>query len=212
MKSTLTAISILMLLFFSAEAQNKAEVILTQFSENMQMKETIIAEFEYLVENNNNGLKDGHKGILYVKGEKFRLQIADQIIMSDGTSLWTYIPDVEEVQLNSIEHSEELLTPTKLFSSYNENYHATYNKEYSVGPKTIHVIDLEPKDKSQGFTSAQMELDKSTLELIQFSVFDNHNNKFSYIVNKFFSGRNLEDSIFIFDASKHPDVEVIDMQ
>jgi len=57
-----------------------------------------------------------------------------------------------------------------------------------------------------------MELDKNSLELISFSVFDKNNNKFSYIVNKFFTGKVTDDSIFVFDASEYPDVEIIDMR
>lgn len=212
MKSIITSLTFVMLLTFSAGAQNKADKILAQFSENMQAKESISAEFQYLFENTKEGLSDSYEGTLDLKGEKFRLEIAGQIIISDGISLWTYIPDAEEVQLNSIEDTEGLFTPAKLFSSYTEDYKATYNKEYSVGPKTIHVIDLEPNDKSQGFTAAQIELDKTSLELIQFAVFDNNNNKFSYIVNKFFTGKVSDESIFIFDAAKHPEVEVIDMR
>ena len=212
MKRISALLILLMPVLFAVQAQNKADKILEQFSANMQSKSSITAEFEYRFENTADGLSNSYNGILNLKGDMFRLEIAGQIIMSDGISLWTFLPDDEEVQLNSLEETEGLFTPAKLFASYTEDYKATYNKEYTIGPKTIHVIDLEPNDKSQGFTGAQMELDKNSLELISFSVFDKNNNKFSYIVNKFFTGKVTDDSIFVFDASEYPDVEIIDMR
>ncbi|NCD42470.1 MAG: outer membrane lipoprotein carrier protein LolA [Bacteroidia bacterium] len=199
-------------LAFSVLAQDKAIDILAQFSKNIQQHETIVAEFVYSMENKNENLSDEFKGILYSKGDKFRVEIAGQIIMSDGVTLYTYIPEVDEVQINSMEESDDSFTPSKLFASYTHDYTPKFNKTFSIGPKKIHVIDLTPIDQSKPFTDAEIQIDAETLELIQFAINDANKNKFIYAVTKFFTEKKLEDSFFIFNANDYPDVEIIDMR
>lgn len=212
MKNKFTAFIILFLATITLTAQNKADVILDDFASTMQSYKTIQAEFTYKMENTKENIDEGYKGIIYLKGDMYRLEIAGQIIQSDGVTIWTYIPDAEEVQINSVEDSDDSFNPTHLFSSYSEDYKAKFDSQYTVGPKTINVINLKPNDPSQGFSDAKIELDSKSKILIQFVVYDDNNNSYSYIVDKFFTNKNLEDSLFQFNEAKYPDVEVIDMR
>ncbi len=209
----ISSLLILLIVFISALfAQNDANKILSDFAAKAQSYSSISADFQYIMENTNENISDSYNGKLLLKGDKFRLEIAGQVIISDGISIWTYIPDAEEVQVNSAEESEDLFTPAKLFSSYSEDFEASYKKQYSVGPRKIHVLKLIPLDESQGFNKAEMELDAESLQLIRFSLFDNHHNKFGYIVDKFFTDKDLNDNLFTFNSAEYPDVEVIDMR
>lgn len=212
MKNIFSTLIILILSIITLSAQNKADVILDDFALTMQSYETIQADFTYKMENKKENIDEGYKGSIYLKGDMYRLEIAGQIIQSDGITIWTYIPDAEEVQINTVDESDDSFNPTHLFSSYSEDYQAKFDKQYSVGPKIINVINLKPNDSSLGFSDAKIELDSKSKMLIQFIIYDDNNNAYSYIVDKFFTNKNLENSFFQFNEADYPDVEVIDMR
>ncbi|PID93505.1 MAG: hypothetical protein CSA95_07475 [Bacteroidetes bacterium] len=211
MKRVLISLIALLLATLSAVSQNRADEILAQFYQRITDETSLTVAFEYRFEEGQQPAHKRHHGTLKMKGDKFRFEMAGQVFICDGVSLWTYIPEVEEVQLNTLEESEDAFLPTTIFSSYRENFTATYNRTYRVGPKAIHVIDLTPKEKEMPFSSAQLEIDESTMEPIQITLFSTQGNV-HYIINKFLTGKINDVSIFTFDPSKHPDVELIDMR
>ena len=53
---------------------------------------------------------------------------------------------------------------------------------------------------------------KEIKNIISTKVFEKNGNRYSYSITSLVPNSNLEDNLFIFDASKYPGVEVIDLQ
>ncbi|MEZ5148606.1 MAG: outer membrane lipoprotein carrier protein LolA [Bacteroidales bacterium] len=127
------------------KGDKKSNEILDKLTTRTESYKTIEVEFVYKMEKtpmpvSMNKLKEH----LIVEGDKYRLNIAGQTVISDGKTLWTYIADAEEVQINSLEDSEESISPNKLLSSYNEEYRSKFIKEEFTYGTTAHIIDLTP--------------------------------------------------------------------
>jgi outer membrane lipoprotein carrier protein len=99
------------------KGDKKSNEILNRLTTKTEAYKTIKAEFAYIMKNADAGIDEKTEGTLFVKGDKYRLLIAGQVVISDGITSWTYIKDADEVQINSVENSEESITPNKLLTS-----------------------------------------------------------------------------------------------
>jgi len=207
-------LSFSLLLIFSLSislSAQKAEKILDDLSIKTNSFDNIKATFAYKMSNKEAGIDELTNGTLLVSGEKYRLNIAGQEIISNGSTLWTYIPDSEEVQINEISEDESF-SPSKLLSSYNENYIAKMQDDIIKEGITCYQLKLKPKKEDSNFDYVILHINKELIQLVDFIIYDFDGNVFSYEIKQFITNSEISNDSFNFDTSKFPDVEVIDMR
>ena len=210
-------ITLLALITFGLTAQEeekgdrKSNEILDRLTAKTEAYKTIRVEFAYKMENQEAGIDERTDGTLTVKGDKYRLNIAGQTVICDGETVWTYIEDAEEVQINTVGESEESITPNKLLSSYNEDYRSKFIREDFMYGTTVNIIDLTPVE-GKSYYKVRLVIDKEKDQLHEISIFDKNGSTYSYIINSFTPNTEVPDSKFSFDKSEFPGVDVIDMR
>lgn len=198
--------------FLNSPAQDsKAVKILRSLQDKTLTYQTIQADFTYSVTNPGQELNESFSGILYIKGNSYRLSIAGQLVICDGETTWTYLEDVQEVQINSVEDEEESLTPSKIFSSVFDDYDSKYLGEYEQDGKNLQKIELAPK-KSKSFSKIILGIDKSKPEIVQFDITDKSGNTYAYHITRFSTNIPVGDDKFTFNVNAFPDAEIIDMR
>lgn len=199
-------------LSLSVSSQNKsAEQILNELTTTTNSYTNIKASFAYKMENEEAGINETTNGTLLVSGEKYHLNIAGQEVISDGTTLWTYLVDSDEVQVNEV--SEETgFSPNKLLSNYNNEYEAKLEKELSKNGESCYQLKLKPKDKKSSFDYVILLVNQKKMQLSEFIIHDFDGNVFTYDIKQFIANSDIPEDSFVFDASKYPGVEVIDMR
>jgi chaperone LolA len=196
-----------------SHSQDKvAESILKDLSEKTKSYSSMSAKFIYEMDNADAKIHEEQLGTLIVMGNSYKVNIAGQQVICDGKTIWTYLPDASEVQINSVDETDEsAFTPTKLLSSYTEDYKAKNVKEVSFKNRTVYAIEMEPlKDKN--YKSVELKIDKEKLNIVQLTIHDKNKNIFKYTVSDFQTNISLKLADFTFDPSKYPGVEVIDMR
>ncbi|MCB2220504.1 MAG: outer membrane lipoprotein carrier protein LolA [Bacteroidetes bacterium] len=210
-----TTLSILMGMQLTAQDANtgdrKSNEILERLTARTESYKTIEVEFVYKMENTDAGIDEQTEGKLMVMGDKYRLNIAGQTVISDGATLWTYIEDAEEVQINSLEDAEESISPNKLLSSYSEDYRSKYIGEEFLYGTTAYVIDLTPIE-GKSYYKVRLIIDKEKDQLLDATIFDKNGSTYSYVIRKFTPNVDVPESTFTFDKSEFPDADVIDMR
>lgn len=194
-----------------AQKDKKATKILEELSKKTESYKTIEVDFLYKMDNNESDIHESYDGELLVEGDKYRLNIAGQLVISDGETIWTYIEDAEEVQINSIEEGEEVFTPTNFLDSYTENYKSKLIGEENRDGKNVQIIELIPF-KKKNYSKVELILDKDKNQMISFSIFDNNNSIYTYLITKFIPDVPLNGNEFVFNPEDYPDVEIIDMR
>lgn len=194
-----------------AQAKKTSEEILKQVSEKTKSFSSIKISFTYNMDNASAKIHETETGILTVKGDKYRLDIAGQRVISDSKTSWTYVADANEVQINTVEDDDNALTPTKLLTSYSENYKSKLVNEINKDGRAVYVIDLKPNTE-KNFTNVELQIDKELYRIVRIAIQDKSGNTFSYIVNKFEPNVPVKDTDFTFDPKEFPGVEVIDMR
>ena len=95
------------------------------------------------------GINEKSSGKLEMKGDNFRIEMPEQLIINNGSTLWVYLKEMNEVTIMDYDsEDEDALSPNKLFTVYNEDYKNAYVQASSVDGERMHIIDLFPKESS----------------------------------------------------------------
>jgi len=160
------------------------------------------------MDNDKEKIHDKFKGSLISKGDKYKLTAAGQEVICDGKTMWTYLKDANEVQINNAGEDDDSFTPTKLLSGYSKDYKSKFIEEKG----TDQIIELYPLEKGKTFTKVRLTVDKTKKQISKFVIFDRGGSTFSYIVDKFITDQPFADTVFVFNKANHPGVDVNDMR
>jgi len=173
---------------------------------------TMQMDIALTIENTESKSKETKNGKVSSKGNMFKAEMGNQTIMSDGKVLWTYIKDINEVQINNFEQGEDILTPNDIFKIAEKDYLVYFGEKVTEGGKSLQIIELTPKNKSLNYSKIKMYVDPSDNSVKKGVVFDKSAIKYTYSISNFKSNMELSDLFFKFDKTKYPGVEVIDLR
>ena len=186
-----------------------AKEVLNRLSTTTKSYENMSIEFDLILENKNQNIKDRQQGTLVLAGEKFQLTMDNQTIINNGESQWIYLADMNEVQIINHNPEDKIMTPNKLFSIYEEGYKYTYVGAESKKGKRLQIINLFPKE-SQEFMKINIAVDAVKNQLEKITIYDKNGGSYTYLIKSF--KPNTEIKPFIFNIADFPDVEVIDLR
>jgi outer membrane lipoprotein-sorting protein len=214
MKKVLGLISILFLsLGMHAQVDKKAQTLLDELSQRYKKYKSIKAQFIYTLESKESKVKQTQKGTLHLKGNKFKVEVANKEIICDSKTVWTYSGSPEnEVQINNYTPNENGFNPAQIFTMYEKGFLYKFVDEKQENGKTVDQIELTPTDKSRKFFKVKLFIDKTAKQLVRSSIYDKNGNVYTYEVQKFDGNVAYDDTFFVFDASKHPNVEINDLR
>ena len=195
-----------------AQYDEKALGILDAMSTKYKSIPAYEAVFTQTLENQQAAIDEDFSGKITVKGEKFRLDMGGQEIINDGKTVWTYIPEVNEVNIDNYNPEAGEMTPSKVYAAYKNGYKYVYLEERNEGGKSFHVIDLVPEDKNDQFFKIRLLIDQNSKMLKGWTMFDKSGNRFSYDITDFKIINEIKDAFFQFDKVKYKGVEVVDLR
>lgn len=203
---------------FSAFAQfgksdEAAKKILDNVSTKFKTYKTVTANFTLKVENSSGKSLGTKTGSVYMKDSKYRVNISGQEIYSDGNNIWTFDQSANEVQITKFDPSTNTLTPQKMFTNfYDKDFLYKLNSETKKGNKVIQQIELTPLDKTKMFFKVLVDIDKASNSIVSTKVFEKNGNRYTYTVNNMKLNSPLAETLFQFNNSTHPGVEVVDLR
>lgn len=189
-----------------------AQTILNGVSAKYKSYSAVKASFITKVENSANKVTDQKEGTLLVKGNKYKLELSNQEIICDNATIWTYLKDANEVQINIYEPDENTINPSQIFTIYEKNFLYGYIEDKNLNGKIYQIIDMTPKDKTKPFFKVRLMIDKADKSVYSVKVFDKSGNKYIYEILKLTPNISVTDSYFSFDTKSHPGVEVVDLR
>jgi chaperone LolA len=190
-----------------------AKQVLDAVSAKFKTFNSVQAGFAYKVEDAKGKTMSTKKGNVWMKGNKYRVSFGGQEIFSDGKTTWNYDKNSNEVTINNVDASGSALTPQKLFTNfYDKDFLYLLNGEKKVAGKTLQEIEMTPTDKSKPFHKVYLQVDKAAKTIYSTKVLENGGNRYTYTVSNMKTNAALADNQFIFDQSKYPGVEVVDLR
>ena len=167
--------------------------------------------FNFKYENINQNIIEENKGSITISEEKYLVQISNQRIINNGETQWVYLEDVNEVQIMNNDPDNNMLSPQKIFESYEDKYKFLYLGETNRNDTTFIKVDLFPK-QSNPFRKIQISVVKFNNELNQIILFDKEGGTLSYMIKKIGINNSLSDATFKFKPEEHKNIEIIDLR
>ncbi|MFH0894445.1 MAG: outer membrane lipoprotein carrier protein LolA [Bacteroidota bacterium] len=189
----------------------KAKVILDEISKKNKAYTSMAVDFSYTYYNKKNKTNDTQNGKITIKGQKYKLEIAKQTVFCDGKTVWTYLKDSKEVQINNMSTDDDAINPQNILSIWEKGYKCKYIKDETVGGAAVQAIDLTPI-KGKKFFKVRLNIDKTKKQVHSAIVYDKTGDTYTYKITKFTPNAPVSDASFTFKSSDYPGVEVIDLR
>lgn len=202
----------------------KAKAILDPFIKKSAAYKTIHAEFLFTLENEMENITENYSGVLAIKEKKYKLSLMGIDTYCDGNTVWTHLVDAEEVNITTRDTSDGsfMSNPEKLFTQWENNYKYKLIKEEKTDIGFLATIELYPEHLEQGlvpdeeqtidYSKIILVIDKGNLSLVSVKYVGKNGTNYFIEINRLLTNQNYDDSFFVFDPKKFPDVEVVDLR
>ena len=198
-----------------AEASN----LLKKTSEKYKSYKNIAAEFKLVIqrpkmksEEDDKKYTDTIKGKIYLQGAKFNIDVKGQKVICDGKNMWTYSAADREVQVNYYEESNDIFSPSKIFSLYNSGYSYQIKEKKTVNGKAVTVVEMSPVNKKVSYFKIDVSIDDATGTITETKVYEKNGVRYIYKLTKQTPDSSLTDDLFTFDPKKYPGVKGVDLR
>jgi outer membrane lipoprotein-sorting protein len=155
---------------------------------------------------------DVSNGKLWLKGDKFKINLNGNEVYCNGKDIWTYIAKSKECQLNEYIESDQVFSPSKIFNLVESGYPHQIKERKNFKGKNITVIEMLPGNRKVSFFKLDAAIDDITKEVFEVKVYEKNGVHYIYNVVKLNPSQNISDSDFKFDPKKHPGVNVVDLR
>lgn len=196
----------------SAQQDPQAAKILNAMSQKYKSMKAFKADFAQTLENSSAKVKETMNGKVVVSGDKYRLGISGQEIISDGKTMYTYLKDANEVTITESDPEAEAMAPSRIFDMYKKGYKYSY-----VGPETkdgvkYDVIELSPEDRKNPIYKVRLYISQKDKTLKSWQMFRNNGNRYTYTISNFQANPALATDAFTFNKAKYKGVSVVDLR
>jgi outer membrane lipoprotein carrier protein len=210
-------LKVMISVLFSAQAQvdQKAKDILDGMSEKYRAIPAYKTNFVYRLTNETENVEEQFAGEIMVKGEKYVLLMSDQEIYNDGETIWTFLKEANEVNVDYYMPDEGDLSPNNIYEAYKKGYRYRWVENKKTGSRSLNVVELQPEnpqDPDKIFFRIILNIDQADDTIHSWEMYDRGGNVFSYTISGFNPNYSATDDFFVFDESKFPEVEVVDLR
>jgi chaperone LolA len=206
-------VSILFVFFLStiATTQEKAEDIVDKIRQTYEKLESLKGDFEQEFTWALAGETQTLIGTLYLKkGDRYRVETPNQMIITDGKTVWTYSLDKNQVFVDNLEKSKDNPLPRDLIIKYTHDFKPKLLRSEKLGATDCYVLALAPRDENSFIRSVTTWIDKATWLAARIEQVDINDNKTAYVLKN--PQRNVPLADGLFTLNIPAEAEVVDMR
>jgi len=192
--------------------EQKAAEILQKVEKKYKSVEALRAYFTYEMRNSIHNVYEKTEGTFVMKGNKYRLILPEQEVINNGSTLWTYLKQTNEVNISNYEPDEAEITPDKIFTLYKRDYKYIWVERVAERGKIYDVIDLQPIDRNKNHFKIRLHINEASNSIKSFEIFEKNQNRYKYTFTRLEFNVKVDDKYFTFNPSDYPGVEVVDLR
>lgn len=196
----------------AAQQDAKAGKILDQMSAKYQALKAFQATFTQTLENPGAKVKQNINGDIVVSGQKFRLKISGQEVITDGKTTWTYLKNENEVNISDADPDTQEMSPSQIYTMYKKGYKYTYVQQVQEGGEALDVIELSPENRQNDVFKVRLKVRKKDASIKSWQVYKKSGNQYTFFIKKFQPNPPVDATTFAFDKAKYKGVKVVDLR
>lgn len=202
-------ILIVMFCFNGAIAQTDmaAKSTLDKASATMRAYENISMDFDYVLDNKAEDVKQEMSGDVLLEGEKYMVNLFGSTQIFDGSKTYTIIPENEEVNVNEADVDEDnSFTPSKFYSFYESGYSYEMDELKQVNGKKVQFVRLTPIDTNSEISSILVGIDTKSNHIYQIIEIGTNQTRTILTAKNIKTNQQIDASVFAFDEKKYEDL------
>lgn len=190
-----------------AQNQVAAKSTLDQASATMRAYKNISMDFDYVLDNKAEDVKQEMSGDLLLEGEKYLVNLFGSTQIFDGSKTYTIIPENEEVNVTDADIDEEnAFTPSKFYSFYESGYTYGMDELKEVNGKKVQFVRLTPIDTNSEISSILVGIDTKTNHIYQIIEIGTNQTRTVLTAKNIITNQQIDGSVFAFDEKKYEDL------
>jgi len=195
----------------SAHASSVTKIV-KELQDKYEKIAYLSAEFVQIDQFKLTGSQTETRGKKFIKdGVKYRLETEDQIIVTDGETVWTYSIFSNQVLVDRVKEGDGSLLPRDLLFRYPRDYYASLLDEVEWNDEDYYLLRLDPKEGIHGYIKTMkiwVNTDSYMIAKIEYTDF---NDNISYFeVKKVDIDTKLNDNLFQLEIEQG--VDVVDLR
>jgi chaperone LolA len=144
------------------------------------------------------------------KGNKYRIELEKQTVVTDGKTVWSYSHVNKQVIIDNFKDDPKSLSPDHILTNMPENYNGILIGNESVLNKQTSIIKLTPKDDKSLIKSMKVWVDLKDYIIRKVQIVDVSDNVTVYLVKSIVVNAGIKDEVFKFSIPN--DAEKVDIR
>lgn len=196
---------------FAQDAGPTVKEITEKIQSRSSMIDDAVATFQQHVKFGYSSIEQSFSGTLSLKKpNRYRIESEQQVVVTDGTTVWAYSPANNQVLIDRYKENENSLSPDKFLLNLPATYYVTLvGSEKSAG-STIHILKLVPKDDRSFVRSVKVWVDGTTWNARRIMLVDVNDTETTYLISELKLNTNIPLKTFTFSAPAG--TEVVDLR
>ena len=155
--------------------------------------------------------EEQYDGKVYIgKGDEFRIEIPDQIIVSDGESVWTWSMANQQVIIDYMDQSQESYLPKHMFANYSKEYNVSLKGLVKLDEWECYHLVFISKNPDVFIRKIDVWIDANEWLTRRLVYLDANDNMTTYEIKKIELKANSDPALFRFVPDKS--TEVVDLR
>lgn len=212
MRNILYLLSFTIILSVSASGQTDPQAlkVLDSFSAKATGAPSVSMKFTLVTVDQAENNTDTLKGSVILSGDKYRLELPDNIVFFNGQSSWSYLPNEKEVTVTNVDKEDDsfMSKPSSVFTLYKSGYKSRMVEETA----TSYIVDLYPEDIKSELIRIRLTIGKSMLDLKDLEYKRRDGITATLHVQEYNLKVKPSADTFTFPKEKYKGVEIVDMR
>jgi len=190
-----------------AQNDEAAKSTLDDASATMRGYKNISMDFDYVLDNKAEDVKQEMSGDLILEGEKYLVNLFGSTQIFDGSKTYTIIPENEEVNVNDADIDEEnTFTPSKFYTFYQSGYTYNMSELKQVNGKKVQFVKLTPIDTNSEISNIMVGIDTKSNHIYQIIEIGTNQTRTILTAKNIKTNQQIDASVFAFDEKKYEDL------
>lgn len=193
---------------FTLNAQNtdKAKALLIEVSSKVKSYDNMVIDFKYNLENLEENVSQETRGDVSIKGDKYVLNLMGTTQIFDGKKIYTIIPEDQEINISNYQEEDaNNITPSKMFTFYEDGYTFKWDITQDVKGRKIQYIKLTPIDSKADIKNILLGIDSQTKHIYNLIQTQDNGTKITITVKSFKNNQPLAKNLFTFSEDRYKD-------
>jgi len=188
-----------------AQGPEQAKYLLNQVSVEIKKQKNLRLEFQYVLENKEEQIKQETEGKVTLAGDQYKLEFLEVIQLFDGKKTYTIVPENEEVTVSIPDEGEAIsVNPSKLLSFYEEGYDYHWDISQRVMGRNIQFVKLIPSEENEDIQYLLLGIDVAKNSIYRLIEIGNNKTTTTLTIINQEENISLPEDYFEFNSSEYP--------